>query len=643
MADATSLYLAISRRMIAGASALHKLTTVATMRARMSTRFSRAYLLVPVIYIGVIFGLLFLQFSGGERVTRSIGSLTITAPRPTSAGGGSGSVDDVSLDFEGLIFRFDSNSGMIVETRSNLVDVHVTDYEMIDDGVLVRFGDTMALRFIAPQSARRELEISLEMTESPGDLVEISIPFALADGAVVDQTRGSFVSIRNGDQEFYFSVPARASIDMDNGKVVLHASVADQSIRYVEAATGDPAIAAAWFSDPALALSDDALSTRIAEFVSRAYSGWASGRYHAGELAWDTDGGRVEFSEAILTAYLAEAWRRNDYDRAYAEMRRARDLHADELTLLSAPFLGNLEPIVAATLESDRALSSALEAGIADDDAVVFQTDDLVPFASDRGSDELLNQLLAFVGTVDPNTLDLFTATALLANVEQAVDGGWIAPERVTVLTREISDTLLGAIVNVDTEFFLQSAPGQSDLFLSARAGAALLQHGSRTGNTTLVVAGRHLIVSVVALADQNGMIPATVLLSDQDIELSDESIGPESLYRYLVANDAYPRHHSLTHQLGTATWVWSAVPLSVVGVTGTEWRFSLEYPRLRTHYLVIGGVPEFESMDLFGQTWRDAPDFEVYSKGRHYVEDERVLLIKYYDDSVRRDVVLRF
>ena len=609
----------------------------------MSTRFNRAYLLVPVIYIGVIFGLLFLQFSGGERVTRAVGSLTVSAPRTTSVDGASGGVDELSIEFEGLRFRFNNDAGIILETRSNVVDMHVSDYELDQHGVVVYFGDSIALRFTTAESQRKELEIRLEMNETPDDLVEVSIPFGLADDATVDQSRGSFVSIGTGDGEFYFSVPSRASIDVDNGKVVLHASIVDQSIRYVEATVGDPAIANAWFNDPTLAVSDSELSSHVSDFVSRAYSGWSSGRYHASELAWDTDGGRVEFSELILTAYLAEAWRRNDYDRAFAEMRRAHDLHADELTILSSPFLGNLQAVAEQTVAGDRATSADLHSRAAEGDPTVFQTDDLLAFASDRGSEGLLSELLVLLRGLDPKMLDLFTATAVLANIDAAADIGWLFGDEIEDVAEGITEVLLGSVVNVDDQFYLQSAPGQSDLFLSARAGAALLDHGLRTGNDTLVVAGRHLILSAISFADQNGMIPATLLLREEELDLSDESVGPESLYRYLVSNDAYPRHRSLSNELGVPAWAWSAVPLTVTEASESVWRFSIEYPRLRTHYLVIGGVPPFDTMELFGQTWRDAPDFEVYSKGRHYLEDAGLLLIKYYDDSVGRDVVIRF
>ena len=88
---------------------------------------------------------------------------------------------------------------------------------------------------------------------------------------------------------------------------------------------------------------------------------------------------------------------------------------------------------------------------------------------------------------------------------------------------------------------------------------------------------------------------------------------------------------------------MWTAVDVTPVTLTDTEWRFRLEYPRLQTHYLYIQGVPSFSRLELFGQTWRNAPDFEIYSKGRHYNEASDTLMIKYYDDSVERDVAIFF
>ena len=78
----------------------------------MSARFSRTYLVVPVVYIGVIFLLLFLQFSGGERLTRTIGNLTLTVTHTATSEGGERGVRDTSVSYSGLQFEFNDNDGL---------------------------------------------------------------------------------------------------------------------------------------------------------------------------------------------------------------------------------------------------------------------------------------------------------------------------------------------------------------------------------------------------------------------------------------------------------------------------------------------------------------------------------------------------
>ncbi|MFW5688879.1 MAG: hypothetical protein ACOC1U_04830, partial [Spirochaetota bacterium] len=126
-------------------------------------------------------------------------------------------------------------------------------------------------------------------------------------------------------------------------------------------------------------------------------------------------------------------------------------------------------------------------------------------------------------------------------------------------------------------------------------------------------------------------------------VETSDGVVPPEALYPLLAEAPAYPRQVSLYEEVGSGHWVWTIVPVTPVRLTEGEWRFELTYPRLRTFFLTFQGIPEFTRMELFGQTWRNAPDFEIYSKGRHYNDETDTLMIKYYDDSVRREVVVFF
>ena len=310
------------------------------------TKSGRAYFLVPIVYIGVIFGLLFLQFSGGERFTRSVGPLTLNATRGAAGDDGTPEVRELTVSFDGISFSFAEDTGLIVETANDVTDMRAIGYDVLDDGFEIEFEGGYALSLLIAADPTRELQLRLELPDQPEGLREVSIPFDHAGTPIDAETaRTSFVTLGIGDDEYYFTAPPRASIDLENRKIVLDPKPPNRHSLRRGHRRRPGAGSCGWFEDDALAdrlrrvLSGDRLVGRSA------YDGWESGRYNATRLTWDGPGSFANFSEEALAAYLAEAWARDEYDRAFTEMRRATDLHADELSLLSAPFLGNLDEI----------------------------------------------------------------------------------------------------------------------------------------------------------------------------------------------------------------------------------------------------------------------------------------------------------
>ncbi|MFW5814655.1 MAG: hypothetical protein ACOCWX_04335 [Spirochaetota bacterium] len=608
------------------------------------TQSGRAYFLVPIVYIGVIFGLLFLQFSGGERFTRSVGPLTLNATRGTASDDGTPEVRELRISFDGIAFSFAQESGLIVETSDNVADMRAVGYEALDDGFEVEFEGGYALSFLIGPDPTRELQLRLELPDEPNGLREVSIPFDLAGSPVDGETgRSSFVTLRVDDDEYHLTAPPRATIDLENRKLVLEPEAAGQAIRYVEASEGDPTRVVGWFEDETLGIDDAAYEETIAGWVESAYAGWESGRYNSTALTWDGPGGFASFSEEALTAYLAEAWARDEYDRAFAEMRRAVDLHPEELTLLSAPFLGNLDEVRERFIEADRARIDLLEEQLEAGDPTLFRRPSVFLLAADRGSEELYARLLEFTREIELRSLDLESAIGLLRNL--FVDP--LPDDRATSVALRSVDLiqlkLLGSIARTDAGFFVQTSPGQIDLYQSAVLGAVLDAYGSSRGDRTITTIGRNLVSSVLSLADDDGMVPSSLLVRGETVETADGAVAPERLYPLLAEAPNYPREVSLYEEAGSGTWVWTIVEVRPVQMSDSEWRFELAYPRLRTHFVLVRGVPSFERMELFGQMWRDAPDFEVYSKGRHYDAETDTLMIKYYDDSVRREMAVFF
>lgn len=600
--------------------------------------------MVPVIYIGVIFGLFFLQFSGGERFSRSVGPLILQATRGTPSDDGSPAVRDLSLTFDGLGFTFAEESGLFVQTDDELIDLRIAGYDVRDDGFRLRFDRGYSVAFLIATDPVRELQIRLELPPDRTGIREISIPYTLSGTPVgVRAPLASFVAIEVEDQEYYFTAPPRALIDVENQRIVMTPDSADQAVRYIRAADGDPGRVTRWFEDEAVAIGSAAYETTIRRYIDAAYHGWASGRYDSARVAWRKPGGVTRFTEEALTAYLAEAWVRGEYDRAFGEMRRAVDLHPGGLGLLSSTFLGNLRQVRTVFLEEDRARAARVAELVAAEDATVFRMPGLFRFAADRGSEALYSQLLELAGGLDLRQLDPETALGVLRNVYLESPPDQRAEQLRPTFADLVEPIILSSIVRAADGFYLQTSPGQVDVAQSVLAGAILDALGTERADPTIVSAGRNLVTAALARADANGILPAALLVHGDVAETGGGQVAPETLYPILVSNTAYPRQLSLYRELGSGHWIWTSVDITPERLDDSEWRFSLTYPRLRTHYLIFQGVPPFGRMELFGQTWRDAPDFEIYSKGRHYSAQSNTLMIKYYDDSVQRRISLFF
>jgi len=620
----------------------------------MGTRFNRAYLVVPVIYVGVIFGLLFLQFSGGERLTRSVGPVLLRATRDVTGETGDAGVRDVRVEFNGLSFVFDGETGLVLETSDALAEVHPLGFRQTETGFEIEFGGGFSLDIATAEEPVQEVQLVLRMPStgfqvgstalSPEDVLEIVIPFRFV-GTASPQTseRASFVTVTVDRSEYYFTAPPDAMIDPANEKIVLERAAAGRPIRYVQAVSGNPSTVLGWFADPDQRVSDSRLEASVTRFVDAAYDGWQGPRFNPSSVTWTAPDGSQRFSELALASFLSEAWLRDEYDRAFSEVRRAGDLFGEELNLLSSPFMGNLLAISDRMQREDATTVREIREDLDQARPTVFRRPDLFMTAMTRGGMSLYDDVLEFAGKVNLGSADVTTAVGMLAThslYSHPTDESRSATSRFESL---LETTILGAIVETGRGYFLQSAPGQVDLAVSITAGLAIERIADDRADPTLLAAGRNLVISGLDLADRSGMLPASLVVRGNTVESGEGVIAPEEIYELISTNPHYPHAVMIGEGPAEGLWIWTVVDVEPVTLTRSEWRFRLEYPRLRTHYMYFSNVPAFVRLELFGQTWRDAPDFEIYSKGRHYEPSVERLMVKYYDDSVLRDVAIYF
>jgi hypothetical protein len=612
----------------------------------MKKRFRGAFVLIPVVYAGVILLLLFLQFSDGQRFYESTNGLTLEGRMTPTVERESSTVASARLSFRGLAFEFDEDTPLRVRTADgDNAALAPRAYTREENGFRLRFENDASLIFELSGPDGGELRVRPQIPSSLQPARSLTLPVRTTGGASLqDTTLPGIYPVRFESATYHLAPPPEARFDGAAGVLEVPIDGATQTVRYVQADTPQQDVFTTWFSDDRLAIGDAAYTETVSAFIDEAYRGWTQTRFNGGSGTWDMRSGSPVFSERILTATLAEAWRRNEYTPVFTDMRRAADQHAGMITLLSAPFLGNLREIRAQYLEADRQRTARLLELARAGNPEIFRTPDLAQFAIDRGSTELSTALLEFVGEVDYLEAEMGQVLGMLRNYYLADFPNAETAEVFARFTAAVEARVLPNLFRAqEAGFFLRSGPGRVDVFESILAGRILEAAGAERGDERLVTVGRNLVSSALALSDGDGFVPAVLYVGDDGLEGVEGALGPERFYEILSDNPAYPRQISLAEEIGRGTWMWTVAQIVDIDADTERHRFTIAYPRNRTHYIILQGIPTFTGMELFGQQWRNDPSFESYIKGRHYNPRTDTLMIKYTDNSVQGDIILEY
>ncbi|TVR01940.1 MAG: hypothetical protein EA403_09815 [Spirochaetaceae bacterium] len=609
----------------------------------MKKRLGRALFVIPVIYAGIIGLLVFLQFSDDQNFTYQFNGLTLRGRRALALEHEEAPITEVRLLFAGLEFPFTPESAVSLTGGDGTETIlELLGYETLQDGFQVLLQNDVRVQFQLTGDAGDELHIRPLLPNPPAGTTAITIPYATVAGAQrVGEMVGNSVPIVFNSRTFMLAPPPRAVLS--EAGLRLPTDVPSQTIRYTAVVEQRENVVERWFADRTLAIPDQTFDREIRDFIDRAYRGWRTTRFNAGTGRWTIRGMSPTFSEDILTATLAEAWTRGEFGAVFTDMRRAADLHPNQVGLLSSPFLGNLRPIKFQVQEQDTRTNQQLLQLATDRDPEVFRFRGLIPFALHRGSTQLADEVLAFLSEINYRDLDLYQTVGLLANATLHDNRTEAARRAFARFDAMIAERLFPALVRTSEGVFLESAPGQIDVELSLHAGLAIESEGRRLRNTRYLDIGRNLVVSALSLGDDEGFLPRVIIAQAEGVRAAEGVMGPEEIYPLISRNPAFPRMVSLHDALGPGAWIWTVAGITNVRASATEFSFTVQSPPNQTHYLIVQGVRPFASMELFGLEWRNDPSFEIYARGRHYNAQTRSLLIKYTDSLNERPVVLRF
>ena len=609
----------------------------------MNRKFHKGAFFIPLLYIIIIVSLVFLQFSGGSIFIENLGQITLSGTLDLSQGLERPLIASVVVEYRGLQFIFDDKNPLLLELAHNTDrEFYVTGYQQDGNTLLVHFEQGLTLIFNHDDN---QMTITNSIPEIVDNPTSLRIPFMLSTGSRSEQSEDfSNLDVTIRSDRYILSLPPRSYIDFENNLINIPEDGLSRSIRYTRRASGNETMSDLWFEDQLEELSEDDYQNEIGNYIDRAYLAWKSNRYDPAEGVWFMGDGDAQFSEDALVSLLAEAWIRNEYTRILSEMRTAADIHQSELTYRSSIFLGNLRNVTNGLEFEERRENIRITNMLNQYNSLVFLKPDLFQYAEDQGGDELFTALLAFTEGLVPGDLSSLEALGLCMNYYL---GNSPNAELRQILSRFeilVTEKILPSIGRFDEGFFFLFEPGIADIYYSVVAGLVLMEAGRSNQNEQFITLGRNMILSVLRLSDQMAFLPARIEFTAGAISATSGILPPEEIYPLITDNPYYPQNVSLSNSIGSGVWAYAILTEYEISSNPREFTLSFINTPNRTHYMFFRGIPDIDAlngMELFGIIWRNAPDFEIYSKGRYYNADSRTLMIKFFDDGTQQNIKL--
>ena len=278
--------------------------------------------------------------------------------------------------------------------------------------------------------------------------------------------------------------------------------------------------------------TDEQLSTRVSQFLDAAYAGWSLARV-AGSGQWKLPDGTSGFSEDIGVGLLAESIQRGTWQKSlpvWTDALAAQQNAGTGLAFTTSTYAGGVRDYAHALQTRAAVQIEALRPLLAASDLKVLATPHFMTLVADHGDSDLLQAAQSFITTRSSRGLDVATAVRLFEALvdSEAIFGSTDAVSKA--LNDVVDKSILPSLRSADGGVFLDSGSGLVDVKSGIEAGALLLSAGGSLSDTRLSAYGRGLLVSCLAIADDTGVLPATVSLASGKVTRRDGALQADPL-----------------------------------------------------------------------------------------------------------------
>ncbi len=614
----------------------------------MGINIKKKYYIIPVIYIGIISLLVYMQFSTTSDFSDNISTIQITGETRANSDDRATAVTAMDINIHGFILPLSSKKPIILTTLDgNKTRIFIRGYNKTESGMELFLTGNVKLRIEKNNKSERGFCLIPVFPSGNSNIKSVSVPFSLVNPEDLTPTEIFPVfSFSEGENLFFAAATPQSKIDTVK-KIITAVPDSEQNIRIrineAEEGISDPY--SFWFSS--FMIDNEKATDRetlIAEYIDKGYDGWKAPRFNQKTGKWITHDGVEVYNSEIISALASESFRRNEFRRNRWLFNASRVLNKEVFLLEAALANGNLVKTYEEFQKTDIELINRISSMIKQQDADVFKIRNLIKIIVDRGPYSLTQELFQMAErNFDSPDRDIRLGIAVAYLDFTALN---IEPELSLSRFNHIIDNLiLRNIIKADEGLFLTDSDYKdiSDTLFTLKAADCLIKSGIFNTRPVINMIGKKLISSLLPFSNSEGFLPEKIVIRNSKVSNTTGYLEPEKAYMYLGSYRYMPRFISLKNELSPGAWIATCSENVDIKKMPGEIKIKTSFPAGSVEYIVIQGVPEVKGFQLYGKDWVSDPSFERYSAGWVYQKETNSVLIKLQHNNENEEIIIKY
>ncbi len=556
----------------------------------MNFRILKKALGLLIVDIVIIIGIFVLQFRTDSTIIKKIGNLQITLEALDEQNGVIKYKNKARLSYNGINFFFDEQNPALVKKNGLDSPVQLEAVEQDEElSITLKFSEAVKVTF---ELASTDINSSLAVfTDLPDGISDFSMPYSYSSNMTVQKVEKDsivFAGKRNSWELAGHAVRA-GYFDFTPRNYVATYSVYDANQKFTfDSIVNEPIANAAEFNKTVAQLKRNLIS------------------------AFEANSVEANITEQVAVSYVAAQAESGNFTRAVENVPDSVK-KSKQRTYLSAPYFNTLEDMNAnlekAMKEYERRITESAEKSSLD----LFTVHKIADFIYLHPQQTVVNKLLFNAANTDAESLSIAQISGILQVYADLVQ---FKSSYASVL-----EPVLEAGIDRITEACKFEGSiltiSENDTFLSVNqaveTGIALLRYGKATNNDTLVKAGYAIVNSY--LSESSSFDLRTL----------------SNLYPVVAYDNVfYPHFEKISASEDKIVWAWTCAKSIKLDHSRAEDVFTIDFPEGDTHYVILKGLPQFNTIYIYDMAFRTDPRFETYnSSGYVYKKTTETLLLK--------------